>query len=195
MITNEEKALLLERIKLGDRHAEQQFCESYYASTLGLARKLVRERSLADDLTQDALLTVILKMREGKVEQAFLLDRYVNQTTRFTVISWYRRKANQDHHSIDDHPVLDARIRAEDELFEKERREIVAALIDSLSVARDREVLTRHYLQDEDKSAICSQQDLTSQHFDRVISRARNRCKALVAKQSVAQFSNLIGSY
>ena len=47
---------------------------------------------------------------------------------------------------------------------------------------RDRDVLDRFYLRDQDKARICKELGLTPANFDRVISRARIRLRELLAK-------------
>ncbi|MGK0335870.1 MAG: RNA polymerase sigma-70 factor (ECF subfamily) [Candidatus Azotimanducaceae bacterium] len=192
MITDKKIEQLVDRIKNTDSNAEQQFCLAYYNSTLALIRKLVRDPLLAEDLTQETVLAVLLRLREGKVKQPEFLNRYMMQTAKYTVIAWYRRKANQSHASIDDIPVHDKCRGAEDIVFDGERREIVATLMGSMLVARDREVLVRHYLRDEDKMEICQEKNLTSQHFDRVISRARSRCRNLASRENGNQMVTLL---
>lgn len=181
-------------IQKDDKRAEQEFCRAYYDSTLCLIRTMVREPNLAEDLTQEALLTVLLKLRRGKVREAKLLSRYVKQTAKFIVIAWYRRRANQTHTSLEEISVQDESCCAEEIIFDDQRREIVVELLNSMGVERDRDVLAQHYLQEEEKVDICHEKNLTSQHFDRVISRARLRCRELVARQGTNQFAMLMGA-
>jgi len=47
-------------------------------------------------------------------------------------------------------------------------------------VARDRDLLMRFYLHDEDKALICRELNLSEEHFNRVIFRARNRFRELL---------------
>jgi hypothetical protein len=49
-----------------------------------------------------------------------------------------------------------------------------------MPVARDREVLVRFYLDDQDREKICRELGLSEEHFNRVIFRARNRFRELV---------------
>ena len=49
-----------------------------------------------------------------------------------------------------------------------------------MTTPRDRELLVRYYLRDEDKAAICRGLGLTEAHFNRVIFRARERFRALL---------------
>ena len=173
---------LVERIRHNDGAAEQIFCQRYYNSTLSTIKGLVREPSLSEDLTHDTVLAVLLRLREGKVNQPELLGAYVTRTARYIVIGWYRRKSNQSHESIDDVPLYDFSRTSEEIIFDLERQKIVARMLASMRVARDRELLVRHYIEGEDKSTLCKANNLSSQHFDRVLHRARGRLGALVAR-------------
>ncbi len=183
---------LVDLIKHNDREAEQLFCRRYFKSTHSTIKALVREHSIAEDLTQETMLTVLLKLRNGKVNQPELLGGYVNRTAQYIVIGWYRRKSNQSHISIDEVPLYDFSRAAEDLIFDRERQKIVARMLASMRVARDREILIRHYIEGEDKSKLCKANNLSSLHFDRVIHRARSRCRSIAEKQSSHQMVALL---
>jgi hypothetical protein len=53
-------------------------------------------------------------------------------------------------------------------------------MLEQMPVARDREVLIRFYLDDEDREQICRELQLSEEHFNRVIFRARNRFRELI---------------
>jgi hypothetical protein len=53
-------------------------------------------------------------------------------------------------------------------------------MLEEMPVARDREVLVRFYLDDEDRETICRELRLSEEHFNRVIFRARNRFRELI---------------
>ena len=55
----------------------------------------------------------------------------------------------------------------------------VRKLIAELRVQRDREVLHRSYILEQDKSTVCESLGMDSTQFDRVISRARQRFRAI----------------
>jgi len=57
---------------------------------------------------------------------------------------------------------------------------MVKRAIGAMPVARDRNVLVRYFLSEEDKGEICSALGLSSEHFDRVLHRARRRLKGLL---------------
>jgi RNA polymerase sigma-70 factor (ECF subfamily) len=52
--------------------------------------------------------------------------------------------------------------------------------MEQLAQPRDREILHRFYLLEEDKSVICSALDLSAAHFDRVLYRAKQRMRELL---------------
>ena len=48
---------------------------------------------------------------------------------------------------------------------------------------RDRQVLVRYYLRDEDKATLCHDLGLSDEHFNRVLHRARERFRALLGRR------------
>ncbi len=59
---------------------------------------------------------------------------------------------------------------------------IIRQVIQELPSERDRQVLRRFYLEEDDKDAICADLNLTSLHFNRVLHRARERFRELYKK-------------
>jgi RNA polymerase sigma-70 factor (ECF subfamily) len=58
-----------------------------------------------------------------------------------------------------------------------------------MPVERDRELLIRFYVYDQDKQEICRELGLNSLHFNRVLFRAKNRFRKLLEKSAdVADF-------
>jgi RNA polymerase sigma-70 factor (ECF subfamily) len=60
----------------------------------------------------------------------------------------------------------------------------VHKLLRSMPVKRDREILTRFYVEDQDKDEICRALDLDSLHFNRVLFRARKRFRKILEKSA-----------
>jgi len=56
-------------------------------------------------------------------------------------------------------------------------------MLQEMPGARDRELLVRFYLNDEEKDAICQELNLSQEHFNRVIFRARNRFRELLEQR------------
>ena len=53
-----------------------------------------------------------------------------------------------------------------------------------MPVKRDREILTRFYVEDQDKDEICTALNLDSLHFNRVLFRARKRFRKILEKSA-----------
>jgi RNA polymerase sigma-70 factor (ECF subfamily) len=65
----------------------------------------------------------------------------------------------------------------------------VRELLAGMPVERDRELLMRFYVQDQDKKEICKALGLDSLHFNRVLFRAKGRFRKLLeASQHGAEF-------
>jgi RNA polymerase sigma-70 factor (ECF subfamily) len=60
---------------------------------------------------------------------------------------------------------------------------LVRRLIGELETDRDRQILLRFYVGEEDKGRICADLGLDSLHFNRVLHRARFRFKQLVERR------------
>ena len=50
-------------------------------------------------------------------------------------------------------------------------------MLSEIRIERDREILTRYYVADQDKKTICDALQLQPDQFDKLISRARKRFK------------------
>ena len=58
-------------------------------------------------------------------------------------------------------------------------------MLDEMPATRDREVLMRFYIHDEEKEEICQDLRLSMEHFNRVIFRARNRFRELLEQRGI----------
>jgi RNA polymerase sigma-70 factor (ECF subfamily) len=56
----------------------------------------------------------------------------------------------------------------------------VRDLLNDLNTERDREILRRFYVREEDKESICKRLDIDGVHFNRVLYRARQRLKSII---------------
>jgi len=168
--------VIVANIRRGDRPMEAVFFQRYYAGVKRHLARYIHNTSHAEDIAHDALLTVLLRLRNKSIEQPQFLDRFVYQTAKFSYYSWLRRPANQpglfeplaEHQNPMD---------TEQQFLRAEQRRLLLVLIGTLRVERDREILRRAYIHDETKLATCEALALTTSHFDRIIFRARERLK------------------
>jgi RNA polymerase sigma-70 factor (ECF subfamily) len=83
-------------------------------------------------------------------------------------------------------------LRQFQQVASEETRSAVRKILQSMPVKRDRELLTRFYVYDQDKQEICRELGLESLHFNRVLFRAKNRLRKLLEKSPEA--SDLMSS-
>ena len=181
-----DPVMIVRAIETGDARAEACLFKYYQPRVLRVLAYQTGDAALAEDLTHDTLIAVLEKLRSGAMRDASRLSSYVFQTARFQRLCWLRKSANRVElgGSLDD--VESQRAMPESEYFiEMERRELHRS-IDGLTVERDREILMRHYVHEQSKSEICEALLLSSQHFDRVISRARLRLRQDLQREQFA---------
>jgi RNA polymerase sigma-70 factor (ECF subfamily) len=143
-------------------------------------------RPEAEDLFQDTFQLVIEKLRRGELREPAKLPGYVAQIARSLAIEHYRkaqrRKTDPDSEAI-------AEVEASgsgplSELLTREDAGLVREVIRELGTERDRDILLRFYIAEEDKERISADFGLTSLQFNRVLHRARERYRELYLERT-----------
>lgn len=139
-----------------------------------------RGRDEQEDLFQDTFRLLIEKLRRGEVREPDKLPGYVAHLARNLATEHYRKAARRKTDPAPpedlDRPTAGGAL---DDLLAAENAALARAVIGELGTARDREVLLRFYLGDEDRDRLCRDLDLSSVQFHRVLHRARQRYKEL----------------
>lgn len=168
---------LADRIQHGDGDAEARLVAAYLPGIRVMVRKQCRPNDPAlDDLVQDVLVRVLMQLRAGEVRDPVALPSYMRALVANIVINEYRRRGQRQHH--DGVNVLDALSdpdNPEKAADRASRLQLVERLLEELPVARDREILIRHYVNDEQQERICSDLGIDQALFRRVLHRARKR--------------------
>ena len=146
----------------------------------GLTEVLVRrlgDRQLALDVLQDAVATTLHKLRSGTTVPPDVLAGYVFRTA-MNHLRNRRRRARaraEDTDALDG--CADETASPVDESQRDATRRLVRRVLAGLSSARDREVLVRFYLDEQDRDTVCAALGLTPLQFNQVIFRARERMR------------------
>ena len=181
-------ARLVSRILSGDLTAEADFVERFQSGVFQIIISVVRNRTLAEDLSQDVLLTSIRKIRNGDLQHPDKLRSFVSSVARFHAIEQIRairrRGSTENLEAAEQLP--DPSPNQLEELQVSEEFKEIRAVLDEL-IPRYRELLLRFYVNDEPKDVICADLNLTSAQFDGVLHRARNRYRELYIKGKGAQ--------
>ena len=176
---------LAARILGGDATAESQLVERYDRPIRLILLKRTRNPQLAGDLAQDTFVLAIQKLRAGELRNPEALPAFLRQIAVNLSIEHFRKEKR--YVSSDDGIIslqMPHRDRKAEHVDRREIRKLLENVLSQLAQPRDREVLRRFYLLDEDKPRICSDLDLSAAHFDRVLYRAKQRMRALIDNQA-----------
>lgn len=139
---------------------------------------------LVNDLVQETFVVTLRKLRAGELQKPESLSAFVRQTAVNLSIDHFRKERRyllQDGEIISNFEThIDNKAKV---LDNHKARELLETALDQLAVPRDRELLRRFYLLDEDKNKICVDLALSANHFDRVLYRAKRRMRELIDRQ------------
>jgi RNA polymerase sigma-70 factor, ECF subfamily len=173
---------LCARIHQGSRDAEELMVRRYGAGLLRLLKLRTRDAELALDLRQDTLRVAIERLRRSMLEDPTGLAAYLRSVALNLLIAQRRkdtrRATTPDSEAIES--AADERGGPFDNVSREQMRQAVGVLLNELGTPRDRDLLTRLYIQDEDKATICAALAVDSVHFNRVLFRAKQRFRQLL---------------
>lgn len=172
---------LANRIRAGDQQAECEFAEKFSSSVLLTLLRHTRDPEIARDCCQKTLLIALSKMRAGEILKPQSLAAFLRCTAANVLITHFRTEKR--YANLGDGVF---RLRGEPaeavvrDLDSETVTRLLNSMLDELPMARDREILRRFYLQEEDKQSICADLELKPAHFDRVLYRARKRVRRIL---------------
>lgn len=176
---------LVGRIVAGEAAAETELVERCGKTLRFLARRHTRSEADAEDLYQETLLVALEKIRRGEVREPERLAAFLRAVVKNLSIQRYRRRQYAVERPAEELPETPAAedVRPEaaplDALLQRERLHHTRRLLAELTVPRDREVLFRYYVAEEESARICADLGLDGDHFYRVLHRARQRYRQL----------------
>jgi RNA polymerase sigma-70 factor (ECF subfamily) len=136
-------------------------------------------------VSQDTFKKILEKIRRGELREPDRLSGFVCGVARNSAIEYIRRArrfGNQEDSDAAEHLPHPAPNQL-DEILSEENSRIVHQVINELRIKRDRELLYRYYIAEEDKDRICAALSLTRAQFNSVISRAKARFKELYVQR------------
>jgi RNA polymerase sigma-70 factor, ECF subfamily len=173
---------LVRRIQAGDATAETELFERYSRGLLYMLRRTAGDPSLAEDLHQETFRIVLERLRERGLEDPERLAGFLHRTGKNLFLAGYRKgvRRKTDGETEGMEAVPDPAADALHEAVRQEEAALVRRLIGELETDRDRQILYRFYIAEEEKERICADLELSSLHFNRVLFRARQRFKDLL---------------
>jgi RNA polymerase sigma-70 factor (ECF subfamily) len=154
------------------------------AGLKALILRFARDPEAAADLLQDAAVTTIEKLRAGEIANPESIGGYLYRVA----LNHFRNYRRKDRSALTDSDAIEqlADENADSAALDLDRARWAAEvrrILESMPQARDRELLIRFYLNGEDKATIAASLNLSDEHFNRVIFRARERFRLLLERE------------
>ena len=173
-------AKLAEAIANGDPDAERTLVVKYSEGLLYILQRETRDSLTAEDLCQETFRIVLERLRRRRLATPEKLAPFIIGVGRKLLLA-HRRAASQLRvRSGGLEEVEDAMPTPLDQTVCQEEQRLLRQAIQSLAAMRDRELLTRCYLLDQDKDEVCQALGLDRKQLNKAISRARSRLRKLL---------------
>lgn len=181
---------LSRRIREGDSSAEAELVRQFEPGLrVILRRRTGGDHGLLQDLVQETLLIVLQRLRSSTLEDPARLAAFAAQTARNLAIASLR-KAERQRTDVDSEATernADPDGGTDELAADHEAALAVRALLRELPHPRDRLMLKRFYLDDDDKELICQELGLTEAAFNQALSRARRRFRRILEERGFSR--------
>jgi RNA polymerase sigma-70 factor, ECF subfamily len=159
------------------RESVERALTTQYQGLQRLIRRKVQNPDDASDLLNAALVLTLEHFDAGRISDPSHIGGYAYQVA-MNLLKNHRRKhvERSDRRAELNEETLAA---PEADALETDWSQRVRKLIDELPATRDRILLKRFYLDEDQKENICKDLGISSLHFDKIIFRARQRIKTL----------------
>ncbi len=173
------------RLKEGDDATEVHFAE-YFGDLIRIkAVSRFRSMHVADDVRQETLLRVLRSLRRGVIEHPERLGAYVNTVANNVMLEMFRRDRRLGEFPEDAGEIPSGEASSEAGLLQDERTSLVRRALDELS-AKDRALLQRIFLDEDDKDTVCEEFSVTREYLRVLLHRARSRLRTALSRGRTA---------
>lgn len=175
---------LVGRVQAGEPEAME---ELYSMFSNGVRYYLARQlgRDDIDDRLHDAFLVVVDAIRAGDLRDPRRLMGFIRTVVKRMIASSIDRQVQERRGRVDEErtaQVSDRGETPEGAMLCQQQTSIVRDVLAELS-ERDRDILTRFYVEEQSAQQICEEMDLTMTQFRLLKSRAKNRFGELGRKR------------
>ncbi len=170
---------VLSAIAAGEPAAETSLVRQYSRGLLLMLTQRCGDVELAADIHQDTFMVVLTRLRKQPLDNPKQVKAFIHTTAVNLFINHYRKEKRRNTWGDDDavdaavDPMPDQVTRLE----KKDTAELVHTVINELPGNRDRKILWLYFIDELEKPGICAQLDLSTEHFDRVLYRAKQRLR------------------
>jgi RNA polymerase sigma-70 factor, ECF subfamily len=180
-VAGSNDAVLVSRIRAGERPAEDELVQRFSRGVSIIIGQSVADPAAAADVYQETFRLALMKVRAGEVRDPERLAGFICGIARSLVIEHFRGTARSKarHKGEPDRQLASSEPSQLDQLLREERATLARQVLSELPSDRDRKILCRFYIEDDDKDDICADLGISALHFNQVISRARQRYKKI----------------
>lgn len=179
-----------------DREAEARLVERYAPGVRLVLARHSRDSAEAEDLFQETFRLAVSKLRAGELREPAKLAAFLASLAKNLATEHYRKAARRrteaDSEAVEVTSTVDAGQLGE--LLRSEEANLVHRTLEGLATQRDREILFRFYIAEEDKDRIAADHGLTNLQFNRVLHRARQRYKVLYQERLAQARAGVTGA-
>jgi len=145
---------------------------------------LTRRKELIDDLFQETFRIALESLRDGKIREPQKIGAFLTSTAKYVAINHFKSNRANLHLAGQQDQLPHPQRSPFQQLQAKQTAALVKAVIAGLNSKRDRELLYRFYIAQQDRATICQALDMTREHFSRVLYRAKKRFRRQYEKQT-----------
>lgn len=168
------------RILSGDADAEAELAAWCRPRLVRQLRRWTGNDAVAADLTQEALLIGIIRLRSAPLADPAGAASFLSGIAAKLMLNDRRKTRRRRTGDAVTSSIPDRSPDPLDVILARERRQIVVRAIEAMQVPRDRDLVRRFYLDSEPKESIARAHGLDAPQFDRVLFRARQRLRETV---------------
>jgi RNA polymerase sigma-70 factor, ECF subfamily len=192
--TVQDWANVVERIRLGEQAAIE---ELYRVFSRGIRYYLCRQLGPQDldDRVHDCFLVVIHAIKKGDLREPERLMGFVRTIVRRQIAGFIEGMVETRRKQVDiefGNIVPDEKLNPENSAIFKQRESLAVSVLKTIS-KRDREILTRFYLQEQSQEQICDEMSLTETQFRLLKSRAKAKFGEMGKRKLERKAAGLFG--
>jgi RNA polymerase sigma-70 factor (ECF subfamily) len=173
---------------LRDRNTDaEDLLVSHFSRPVQLKlRARLRSPELVQDACQEAFLRVLNYFRSGKtLDNPASLPGFIHSVCHNISLEMLRAHTRHDQlfNDVPDPP--DPRLNPESQMVTTERKELVKRILDEMP-ERDRRLLKRVFLEEEDKDLVCQEFQVDRSYLRVLVHRARTKFRAIALSPGIA---------
>jgi RNA polymerase sigma-70 factor (ECF subfamily) len=171
----------VQRLREDDDATTEHFAR-YFGDLIRIkALSRLLSRHVAEDVQQQTLLRVLRNLRRGLIEHPERLGAYVNTVSNHVMQEMFRRESRLGQFPADAGEISSGQASVETGLLEDERTNLVKRALGELA-DKDRELLQRIFLDDDDKDLVCQEFNVTREYLRVLLHRARSRLRTALSR-------------